>query len=72
MGDRIKIRLVSTGKNAKGKKTGTFTTKTKSNKPKPGGEKREKEKTMRYDPRAINEKTGKQGAHVLFVEEKIK
>ena len=69
---RIKVRLVSTGLNVKGKKTGTFKTTTKSTKPTASGEKRGKIKKMCFDPRAVNEKTGKTGAHVEFVEEKMK
>lgn len=55
------IKLVSEAK------TGTFYTTTKN------------KRTMttklvlrKFDPKAINEKTGKKGAHVLFKEEKIK
>ena len=72
MGDRVKVKLVSTGKNAKDKRTGYYKTTTKSNKPKQGGAKPGKLKKMCFDPRAINSNTGKLGAHVLFEEDKIK
>jgi hypothetical protein len=70
---RDKIRLISTGKNAKGKKTGYFKTTTKNkraNPAKPG--KSGKLRKKGYDPRAINPKTGKPGTHVEFVEDKMK
>jgi len=63
----IKIKLVSTGKNAKGKRTGTYYTTTKNPKNKP-----EKFKFMKYDRYAINPETGKMGMHVVFEEGKIK
>jgi hypothetical protein len=72
MGDRVKVKLVSTGKSAKGTRTGYYKTTDKSNKPKPGGAKAGKLQKVCFDPRAINEKTGKPGAHVLFKEDKIK
>ena len=61
------IRLVSTGLNAKGKKTGYFKT-TRKNK----RTMTEKLRKKCYDPRAINPETGKCGMHVEFVEDKIK
>lgn len=63
---RDKIKLVSTGLTAKGKKTGTFRTTTKNKKTKT-----EKLKFKCYDKLAFNEKTGKNGMHVLFEETKI-
>ena len=62
---RDKIKLVSKGKTKENKPTGTFYTTTK----KKGAEKLKKKK---FDPRAFNESTGKNGAHVLFEEDKIK
>lgn len=63
---RDKIKLLSTGKTKVGKPTGTFTTTTKNKK-----KTTDKIKKMRYDRRAFNEKTGKNGMHVLFEETKI-
>lgn len=62
----LKIRLVSTGKNAKGNATG-FTYYIKKN-PK---NITEKMAFRKYDPRAINAETGKQGCHVMFEEKKL-
>ncbi len=65
-GDVVKVRLVSTGKNAKGAPTG-FTYYVKKN-PKTMTEKM---KFRKYDPRAVNPETGKTGAHVWFEEKKL-
>ncbi len=65
-GVAVKVRLVSTGKNAKGNPTG-YTYYIKKN----AKTQTEKLKFRKYDPRAINEKTGKPGAHVLFEEKKL-
>ena len=62
---RDRIKLKSKGKTEAGKPTGTFYTTTKTK----GAEKLKKKK---FDPRAFNEATGKNGAHVLFEEDKIK
>ncbi len=64
---RDKIKLVSTGTNQKGKKTGTFYTTMKNKR-----NSTEKLKFKKYDPRAWNEATGKCGMHVEFKEDKIK
>lgn len=64
---REKIKLVSTGKTKKGKKTGYFKTTTKNKRTST-----EKLSKIMFDPRAYNEKTGKNGAHVEFKEDKIK
>lgn len=61
---RDKIKLLSTGKTKKGKRTGTFKTTTKK-------KSAEKIKKRFYDARAYNEKTDKNGMHVLFEETKI-
>jgi large subunit ribosomal protein L33 len=63
---RDKIKLVSTGLNVKGKKTGTFRTTTKNKRTTT-----EKLQFKSYDPRAVNAETGKLGMHVMFVEGKI-
>lgn len=63
---RDKIKMLSTGLNQKGKKTGTFRTTTKNKKTST-----EKLKQKHYDPRAFNKETGKCGMHVLFEETKI-
>ncbi len=60
---RTKIRLVSSGKNAKGKATGFFYTTNKNKREHP-----EKMETMKFDPRAFNPETGKTGMHVRFKE----
>jgi hypothetical protein len=62
---RKKIRLNSTGLNAKGKKTGYFKTTNKSLKD------TDKVRKKCFDPRAFNPKTGRTGMHVLFEEGKI-
>ena len=63
---QVKIRLVSTGKNAKGEATGYtyYINKNPRNQP-------EKMKFRKYDPRAVNPETGKPGMHVLFEEKKM-
>jgi large subunit ribosomal protein L33 len=65
-GNVVKVRLVSTGKNANGKATG-FTYYIKKN-PK---NITEKMAFRKYDPRAINPETGKAGMHVMFEEKKL-
>jgi ribosomal protein L33 len=60
------IRMKSTGKNQKGKPTGYFLTTSKSESD------ADKLKLKKYDPRAWNEKAGRNGMHVLFEEDKIK
>lgn len=60
------IKMVSTGKNKKGKPTGTFRTTTKNKK-----KTTEKLRMKFYDPRAFDAKTGKLGMHVVFEEGKI-
>ena len=72
MGDRVKIKLVSTGMSQKGKKTGFYKTTTISTKAKRGGAKPEKLKKLCFDPRAFNTETGRLGMHVEFKEDKIK
>jgi len=74
MGDRIKVKLVSTGLNKDGKRTGFFKTTTKRSKPKggSGGSKVEKLEKKAFDPRAYDAQSGKTGIHVLFKEDKIK
>lgn len=64
---REKIRLVSTGKTKAGKATGTFYTTTKNKR-----NMTEKFQIKKFDPRAYNPETGKNGMHILFKEEKIK
>jgi ribosomal protein L33 len=61
-----KIRLVSTGTNAKGNPTG-FTYYIRKN----VRNITEKMKFRKFDPRAINTGTGKPGMHVDFVEKKM-
>jgi large subunit ribosomal protein L33 len=58
-GNRILVKLVNP-------KTGTFyvTSKNRINT-------NEKLKVKKFDPKAINEKTGKKGAHVYFEERKL-
>ena len=63
---RDKIRMVSTGKNKAGKKTGYFRTTTKNKKTTT-----DKLKKIHFDPYAYNPETGKCGMHVLFEEGKI-
>ena len=64
---REKIKLVSTGKNAKGKVTGTYYTTTKNKRTIT-----DKIEMKKYDRRAFNSETGKVGMHVVFKEAKIK
>ncbi len=64
---RIKIKLVSTGKNKDGKPTGTFYTTTKNKKTST-----EKLVLKKFDPRAYNPETNKCGMHLQFKEDKIK
>lgn len=71
MGERVKIKLVSTGTREDGKTTGIYKTTTKSVKPKRGIKPGKLEK-MSYDSKAFNKETGKLGMHVLFKEDKIK
>lgn len=71
MGDRVKVKLVSTGKKENGENTGFYTTTTVSVKPK-RGVKPEKLEIKRFDPRAYNKETGKIGMHVIFKQDKIK
>lgn len=64
----IKLKLVSTATNEKGKPTGTYYTTTKNKKT--TGEK--KLQFKKYDRLAYNKETGKRGFHVIFKEDKIK
>ena len=64
---RDKIKLVSTGKNKLGRKTGTFYTTTKNKR-----QNTEKLSKKKFDPRAFDPVTGKCGLHVIFKEDKIK
>lgn len=64
-GVALKVRLVSTGTNAKGNPTG-YTYYTKK-----GKNVQEKLRQRKFDPRAVNEATGKPGAHVWFEEKKL-
>ena len=64
---REKIKLVSTGKNKKGKTTGYYKTTTKNK-----HNSREKLELKCFDPQAWNAETGKCGMHVIFKEDKIK
>jgi large subunit ribosomal protein L33 len=63
-GVRIKIRLVSTGKNKKGKPTGHFYTTHKNKRNTP-----DKLRIKKLDPRAYNTKTGKTGMVVEYKED---
>lgn len=63
---REKVKMLSTGKTAKNKPTGTFKTTTRNKKTKT-----EKLKKKYYDPRAYNAETGKSGMHVMFEETKV-
>jgi ribosomal protein L33 len=60
------VRMVSTGKTAKGMATGTSYTTTKNKKTTTG-----KLQFKRFDKRAYNKETGKTGMHVMFVEGKV-
>lgn len=64
---REKIRLISTGKNKAGKKTGYFYTCKKNKRTATS-----KLEIKKFDPRAFNSETGKCGMHVFFKEDKIK
>lgn len=64
---REKIKLVSTGKNKKGKKTGTYYTTTKNKR-----NITDKISMKKFDKRAYDPDTGKTGMHVEFKEAKIK
>lgn len=64
---RDKIKLTSKGKTKDGQPTRTFYTTTKNKQANA-----EKLRKKKFDRRAFNEKTGKNGAHVEFTEEKIK
>ena len=64
---REKIKLVSTGKTAKGKATGYYYTTTKNKR-----NTTEKVEIKKFDRRAYNPETGKSGMHVVFKESKIK
>jgi large subunit ribosomal protein L33 len=64
---REKIKLVSTGKNKKGKTTGYYYTTTKNKR-----NVTEKIEIKKYDPKACDPETGKIGMHVMFKEAKIK
>lgn len=64
---REKIKLVSTGLNKKGKKTGTFYTSHKNKRNSP-----DKLRLRKFDPRAYNKLTDKLGMVVEFKEDKIK
>lgn len=65
-GPRIKIMLLSTGKNQKGNNTGYFYTTYKNTRNTP-----DKMNIMKFDPRAWNPETQKAGMMVLFKEKKI-
>lgn len=71
MGDRVKIKLVSTGTKEDGVRTGYYKTTTVSVKPKRGVKPGKLEKKC-FDPRAYNKATGKLGMHVIFKQDKIK
>ncbi len=64
---REKIKLISTGKNKKGKPTGTYYTTTKNKR-----NITEKITMKKFDKRAYNPETEKPGMHVEFKEGKIK
>jgi large subunit ribosomal protein L33 len=64
---REKIKLVSTGKNESGKPTKTFYTTVKNKRTST-----EKLALKKFDPKALNPKTNKLGAYVVFKEDKIK
>jgi len=66
-GPRIKVKLVSTGKNQKGRKTGYYKTTVKNSR-----NTTEKLSLKKYDPRAWDAEKSKLGAYVEFKEEKIK
>jgi ribosomal protein L33 len=64
---REKIKLVSTGKTADGKPTKTFYTTIKNKRTTT-----EKLHIKKFDAKAYNQVTSKNGAHVIFKEDKIK
>ncbi len=64
---REKIKLVSTGKTKDGKPTKFYYTTTKNKR-----KTTEKINIKKFDPRAFNPETNKNGAHVIFKEDKIK
>lgn len=64
---REKIKLVSTGKTKEGKPTKTFYTTSKNKRTTT-----EKINIKKFDPRAFNAETGRDGIHVMFKEDKIK
>ena len=64
---RVKIKLVSTGLNKAGKKTGYFKTTMKNPR-----NTTDKLRLKKFDPRAWNETTGRCGKVVEFKEEKVK
>jgi ribosomal protein L33 len=61
------IRLVSKGKTKDGKPTRTFYTTSKNKQANAN-----KISKKKFDPRAFNKKTNRNGAHVDFTEEKMK
>lgn len=63
---REKIMLQSTGKNKKGRPTGTYYTTTKNKQNTPG-----KLELTKYDDKAWDETTQSFGKHVTFKEKKI-
>jgi len=65
-GPRIKIMLISTGKNKDGNPTKYFYTTHKNTR-----NTTDKIKIRKFDPRAWNKDTGKFGMHVAFKEKKI-
>jgi ribosomal protein L33 len=65
-GPRIKIMLLSTGKNEKGADTGYFYTTYVNPR-----NTTEKLVLMKFDPRAYNPKTGRPGMKVQFKQKKI-
>lgn len=65
-GPRIKIMLLSTGKNEKGQDTGYFYTTYVNPR-----NTEEKLNLMKFDPRAYNPNTGRCGMKVLFKQKKI-
>lgn len=60
------VKMLSTGKNKKGRPTGYFYTTDKNKRTKP-----EKMEFSKYDPLAYDPSTGKTGKHVPFKETKI-
>ncbi|MGB6976068.1 MAG: 50S ribosomal protein L33 [Gammaproteobacteria bacterium] len=66
---REKISLKSEGKTKKGNSTGTFRTTTTNKAAMTANKKLEIKK---FDKRAYNEKTGRNGMHVIFKQTKLK